>query len=262
LTDTLKPLILVTNDDGIGSKGIKVLTEIALEFGDVLVVAPESCRSATSHTVSINIPLFLKKVESQNGLTRYSCSGTSVDCVKFAINEISGRKPDFILSGINHGTNSAISIVYSGTMGAAMEGCIHGIPSAGFSLLDYNADANFEMAGHFTRKIIKVLISSGIPLNTCLNVNYPMLPLSEIIGIKICRQASSKWIEKFRKQYDDKSGEYYLLTGEFYNFEPDATDTDIWALNNNYISIVPVEVDYTAHHSLELLKIFENEIKI
>jgi 5'-nucleotidase len=262
LIPATKPLILVTNDDGIDSKGIRVLIDIATDFGDVHVIAPDTCRSATSHSVSVNTPLFLNKLEYRNGLIKYSCSGTAVDCVKFALNEISDRKPDFILAGINHGTNSAISIVYSGTMGAAMEGCIHGIPSAGFSLFDKYADADFTMAEFFTRKIVEQMIKSGLPDSTCLNVNFPDLPVEKIKGVKICRQAKSKWAEKFEKKTDNKNGSHYLLSGDFYNYEPDAADTDIWALHNGYISIVPVGVDYTAHQSIGILKVFENEIKI
>ncbi|MCX6257346.1 MAG: 5'/3'-nucleotidase SurE [Bacteroidia bacterium] len=256
-----KPLILVTNDDGINAKGIDQLIQIARRFGDVLVVAPDRGRSATSHTVTVNTPVYFSKIKEETGLIIYQCSGTSVDCVKFALNELNDQVPDFILAGINHGTNAAISIAYSGTMGAVMEGCIHGIPSAGFSLDDHHPDADFTMVSDFTKKIIDKLISNGLPHGVCLNVNFPLIQAHEVKGIKICRQASSKWVEKFDFS-EDEHGIYFILAGDFYNFEPDAVDTDDWAMRHNYISIVPVEIDFTAHHAINSIKMFEYEVKV
>ncbi len=249
-----RKLILVTNDDGFQAKGISYLTEIAKEFGDVVVVAPEKGQSGMSHSVSLNIPLFLKSHQSDNGHLLYSCSGTPADCVKIALHKVLKRKPDLIISGINHGSNASVSAIYSGTIAAAREGSMHGIPSVGFSLLNHSADADFTASAHFARIIISKVFENGIPDHTCLNVNIPDIEKDEIKGIKICRQTKGRWIEEFDQRTNPSNQDYFWLTGQFSNMEPLAEDTDEWALFNNFVSIVPIEVDLTSYHVLNELK--------
>lgn len=252
-----KRRILITNDDGIHARGIQALIELLRPYGDLLVVAPDKGQSAMSHAITINAPLHLKKIKEELDLTIYTCSGTSADCVKLAVNELESEKPDYLFSGINHGTNSSISIVYSGTMAAAVEGSIHGITSVGLSTLDYSEAADFTVPVHYTKNILENVFSNNIKKGTCLNVNFPKITLDEIKGIKVCRQAKSSWVESFDKRTDPHGREYYWLTGKFHNHEPEATDTDDWALRNNYVSIVPVEADLTAYTQIEALKHFE-----
>jgi 5'-nucleotidase len=249
-----KKLILVTNDDGYQAKGIASLIEIAKEFGDVVIVAPDKGQSGMSHSVSLNTPLFLTKHNDHNGHLSYSCSGTPADCVKIAIHKVLKRIPDLIISGINHGSNASVSAIYSGTIAAAREGSLNGVPSVGFSLLNHSHDANFDTSAHFARIIISKVFENGIPEHTCLNVNIPDIELNKINGIKICRQTKGKWIEEFDQRKNPSNRDYYWLTGQFTNFEPNAEDTDEWALQNNYVSIVPIEVDLTSYHVLEKLK--------
>lgn len=246
------PVILVTNDDGITSPGISALVEAMRELGEVVVVAPDSPQSGMGHAITLNSPLRLDKVEYHGETIGYQCSGTPVDCVKLAVNKILHRKPDLCVSGINHGSNSSINVIYSGTMSAAMEGAIEGIPSIGFSLLNYKLDADMTTSKHIAKIIAKNILKNGLPVNTLLNVNIPDLSLSELKGIKICRQALAKWQEEFDERFDPHGREYYWLTGKFIN--PDkGQDTDEWALKNGYVSVVPVEFDFTAHHAVTYL---------
>jgi len=254
---TMKRLkILVTNDDGIQARGINHLINLLLPFGDVLVVAPAEGQSAMSHAITIKHPLYLKKIHESEGLTKYVCSGTTVDCVKLALNAICDEKPDFIFSGINHGTNVAISVLYSGTMAGAIEGYIHGIPSIGISLWDHSEEADFTASVHYTKIIFEKLLASG-NRDFCLNVNLPKVELSAIQGIKVCRQTKSSWVESFEKRTNPGKRDYYWLTGSFNNFEPEATDHDHWALTHNYVSIVPINIDFTAHNKISGLKMLE-----
>lgn len=249
-----KPLILVTNDDGISAPGIRTLISVMNEIGDVVVVAPDSPQSAMGHAITINSTLHCNSVEVDNGPQQeYSCSGTPADCVKLGINEILEKKPDICVSGINHGSNSSINVIYSGTMSAALEASIEGIPAIGFSLLDYNWNADFESVRNYIKKITLTAINKGIPNGNALNVNFPKLKEKEIRGIKICRQAKAHWIEKFDKRTNPQGKEYYWLTGEFIN-EDHKNDSDEWALKNGYISIVPVKFDMTDHNNIEKLK--------
>lgn len=257
MTEKSKRLkILVTNDDGIQAKGINHLIDLLLPYGDVLVVAPAEGQSAMSHAITIKQPLFLKKIHESEGLTKYVCSGTSVDCVKLALNAICDEKPDYLFSGINHGTNVAISVLYSGTMAGAIEAYIHGIPSIGISVWDHSEDADFDASVHYTKQIFDKLLQSG-DRDFCLNVNLPRLPLAEIKGVKVCRQTRSSWVESFEKRTNPNKREYYWLTGSFNNYEPEAEDHDHWALVNKYVSVVPIEVDFTAHHKIAALKNLE-----
>ncbi len=244
-------LILVTNDDGVNAKGLESLAEVALEFGRVVVAAPSEAMSGMSHAITIKTPLRVREIPSKDKLKKYSIMGTPVDSVKLAFNSLMERRPDLVLSGINHGSNASSSVVYSGTMAAAMEGCVNLIPSAGFSLLDYDPDADFSYAKEVVRKVIYNILNKGLEPGVCLNVNIPAIPKEEINGIKICRQARGYWKEEFDKRTDPHNGEYYWLTGSFFNDEPDSPDTDESALRNGYVSIVPIKVDLTAHKSIE-----------
>ena len=249
-----KPLILVTNDDGISAPGIRTLISIMNEIGDVVVVAPDSPQSAMGHAITINSTLECNKVKIDDGpQIEYSCSGTPADCVKIAIHEILDKKPDLCVSGINHGTNSSINVTYSGTMSAAREASIIGIPAIGFSLLDYSWEADFKPIKKLIKKIALKSLSNGIPKDIALNINFPKLDEDKIKGIKICTQAKAHWIEKFDKRINPQGREYYWLTGEFINNDP-SKNTDEWALKNGYVSIVPVKYDFTEYNVLQELE--------
>jgi 5'-nucleotidase len=246
----VKPTILVTNDDGINAPGIRALISVMAEIGHVTVVAPDSPQSAMGHAITINNTLYLNKISKEKAtITEYSCSGTPVDCVKLAVNEIMTTKPDLCVSGINHGSNSSINVIYSGTMSAAVEAGIEGIPAIGFSLLDYDWNADFETIKPFVKKIALAVLAQKMIEGTVLNVNFPKLKEEEIKGIKICRQAKAIWMEKFDKRQTPYGKDYYWLTGEFIN-QDKGEDTDEWALANGYVSVVPVQFDLTAHHAI------------
>ena len=249
-----KPLILVTNDDGISAPGIRTLISAMNEIGDVIVVAPDSPQSAMGHAITINSTLHCNEIKIDDGPQKeYSCSGTPADCVKLGINEILDRKPDICVSGVNHGSNSSINVIYSGTMSAAVEASIEGIPAIGFSLLDYSWNADFNSIKKYLIRITKKALEEGIHKGSALNINFPKLIENEIKGIKICRQANAYWVEKFDKRTNPQGKEYYWLTGEFIN-EDKGEDSDEWALANGYISIVPVKLDMTDHKNINTLK--------
>ena len=246
-------LILVTNDDSVSAKGIHALAEVASDFGRVVVVAPDKPQSGMGHAITINASLRLQKTSYHLGaLQEYSCSGTPVDCVKMAVSEILNRKPDLCVSGINHGSNSSINIVYSGTMSAAIEAGMEGIPSIGFSLLNYHWEADFSQIESFIKTITNQVLNQGLQKGVILNVNFPKLLENDIKGVRVCRQANANWIEKFDKRQTPLGRDYYWLTGEFNNLD-NGEDTDEWALENGYISVVPVQYDLTAHHYIEEL---------
>lgn len=248
-----KPLILVTNDDGVTAPGIRALISVMKQLGDVVVVGPDSPQSATGHAITINNTLHINKIDIDPEIEQeYSCSGTPVDCVKFAVNEILHRKPDLCVSGINHGSNSSINVIYSGTMSAAVEAGIEGIPAIGFSLLDYNWNADFEPVKAFVKQIAEQVLENGLPEGVILNVNFPKLSEKEIKGIKVCRQAKAMWTEKFDKRTNPMGKEYYWLSGKFVNLDK-GEDTDEWALAEGYVSVVPVQFDLTAHHAIQTL---------
>jgi 5'-nucleotidase len=239
-----KPVILITNDDGITAPGIRNLVEAVKDLGKIVVVAPDKPQSGMGHAITIGQPLRLHKVNVFEGIESYSCTGTPVDCVKLAVDKVLHRKPDLCLSGINHGANHSINVIYSGTMSAAVEAAIESIPSAGFSLLDYNIEADFEGARKFVRIIVENMLKTKLDKHTVLNVNIPSVPVELLKGIRICRQAYAKYIEDFIERADPHGKMYYWLTGEFVNFDK-GKDTDVWALANNYVSIVPVQFDLT-----------------
>lgn len=244
------PTILVTNDDGINAPGIRKLISLAREFGKVTVVAPDQPRSGMSHAITSGFPLRLKKLHEEENYSEYICSGTPVDAVKMGEQIVMGKKPDLVLSGINHGSNASVNIIYSGTMGAVLEACIDGIPAIGFSLLDYSSGADFSAVDDFVRKIVRNTLEHGLPEHTCLNVNIPAVSKDNIRGIRVCRQAKGRWEEEFDIRIDPHNKHYYWLTGVFSDGDT-SPDSDSWALANNYISVVPVHYDFTAHHALD-----------
>lgn len=246
-----KPTILVVNDDGITATGIKNLIEVMQEIGHVVVVAPDSPQSGMGHAITIGKPIRFDKVNLYEGVEMYKCSGTPVDCVKLGVNKIfKGKKPDLCVSGINHGLNNSINVIYSGTMSAAVEGAIEKIPSIGFSMDDFSADADFSHTKKYIKSICLEVLAHGLPDGTLLNVNFPKG--DGIKGIKICRQANAKWAEEFDERIDPYNRPYYWLTGVFQNFDH-GEDTDVWALAHNFVSIVPVQFDLTAHHAIQML---------
>ena len=254
------PTILVINDDGINAKGIRSLIEVAKEFGNVLVVAPDGPRSGMSHAITLNTPLRIKKIAEYDNVIEYLSNGTPVDCVKLAQKVILNRYPDIVLSGINHGSNAAISLLYSGTMAAALEAAFENIPSIGFSLLNYNSDADFETSKIVPRQIIKKVLSDGLDEHNCLNVNIPDVKIDDLKGFKITRQAKGYWKEELIPQKDPHDRIYYWLTGEFFN-QDTAKDTDMWALENNYVSIQPVQFDLTSYKLLNKIAHWQDSLK-
>jgi 5'-nucleotidase len=248
-----KPLILITNDDGVEAKGLDALIDAIRPLGSIVAVAPADPQSGMSHAITVKVPLRITKLRDEDDLTIYKCFGTPVDCVKMAINHLLPRKPDLLLSGINHGSNSAASVFYSGTMGAALEGCINEITSIGYSLLNLDHDADFSTAKYYADIVTRMVLKNGLPKSICLNVNIPDIALDKIAGIKVCRQNMGFWREEFDQRIDPAGKHYFWLTGVFHNTEPDATDTDEWALNNSYISIVPLKTDLTCHDTLSEL---------
>ncbi|MFW5760601.1 MAG: 5'/3'-nucleotidase SurE [Cyclobacteriaceae bacterium] len=248
-----KPLILVSNDDGIISKGIRVLVELMKPLGEVVVVAPDSPQSGMGHAITVGNMLRLYDSRTFDGVRSYACSGTPADCIKiskkYALNH---RKPDLVVSGINHGSNTSISVLYSGTMSAAIEGAIEGLPSIGFSLCDYSHEADFSHVESFVTKIASQVLKTGLPKGVALNVNFPRKTSEPLKGIKICRQARAKWEEDFDRRTDPSGEQYFWLTGKFSNFDK-GEDNDEWAIANNYVSVVPCQFDLTAHHSISVL---------
>jgi 5'-nucleotidase len=252
-----KPLILVVNDDGIFAPGIKALIQVASTLGEVVVVAPDSPQSAKGHAITINDPIRIKKVDIFPNIVAYECSGTPVDCVKIAKHVVlKGRKIDFCVSGINHGSNASINIIYSGTMSAAMEASVENIPAIGFSLCDFAFDADFEPYKEYVYKIIDFIIKNPMRSGKLLNVNIPKCKTEEIMGIKVCRQAEGRWVEEFKEGFDPSGRPYYWLTGKFLN-DDDGTDTDLAALDLNYISIVPSGHDLTNYQAIAEVKKME-----
>jgi 5'-nucleotidase len=244
-----KPVILITNDDGVTAPGIMNLVEAVKDLGKVVVVAPDKPQSGMGHAITIGQPLRLQKVHLFGDIEAYSCTGTPVDCVKLAVDKVLHRKPDLCLSGINHGANHSINVIYSGTMSAAVEAAIESIPSAGFSLLDYSIEADFTGARKFVRLVVKKMLSTQLEKHTVFNVNIPALPVEVLKGFKLCRQAYAKYEEDFVERQDPNGRKYFWLTGEFVNFD-EGKDTDVWALANGYVSIVPVQFDMT-HYELK-----------
>ncbi len=252
-----KPLILVTNDDGITAPGIRKLAEFMGEIGEVVVVAPNSPQSGKGHAITINSTLTYEEIHLDENQKNYSLSGTPVDCVKFALDKILTRKPDLVVSGINDGANSSINVIYSGTMSAAVEAGVEGLQAIGFSLLDFSWDADFSQAKKYIQQIVRNVLENPIPKGIVLNVNIPKLPEKEIKGIKVCKQAQAKWEESFDERINPHGKKYYWLTGYFNNMD-NSQDADEIALSEGYISIVPVKFDLTAYEYIsDLRKVME-----
>lgn len=253
-----RSLILVTNDDGIVAPGIRALVEVAVQLGEVVVVAPDSPQSAKGHAITVREPLRLRHVRVFPGIEAWESSGTPVDCVKLARHVVlKGRQIDLCVSGINHGSNASINIIYSGTLSAAMEASLEGIKSIGFSLLDHSFEADFEPAKPWVRRIMEYVLRDEFPAGKLLNVNIPRLPAEQIRGIRVCRQAEARWMEEFVEGRDPQNQPYYWLTGKFVNLDP-KDDTDIWALENGYISVVPSMHDLTDYLLLKQIS-FDDE---
>jgi 5'-nucleotidase len=257
-----KPLILVVNDDGIFAPGIAALIDVVKNLGEVVVVAPDSPQSAMGHALTIHDPIRVnrdKKIFPD--IEAYECSGTPVDCVKLAkFLILKERKIDLCVSGINHGANHSVNILYSGTLSAAMEASIEGIPSIGFSLMDFSFDANFEYCKPYVERICAYALNNEMP-SKLLNVNFPKLPADKIRGIKICRQANARWAEEFQEGHDPTGRPYYWLTGKFINLDKGKRDTDVWALENGYVSVVPSHHDLTQYTAIDKLKDLD-EVKV
>ena len=248
-----RPLILVTNDDGITAPGIRNLISFMNEIGEVVVVAPNSPQSGKGHAITINSTLSYEEVTLDGPQTDFSCSGTPVDCVKMALDKILTRRPDIVVSGINHGANSSINVIYSGTMSAAVEAGVEGIPAIGFSLLDFSWEADFTQAKEFIQNIVRRTLEHPMPKGVVLNVNIPKLPANEIKGIKFCKQAAAYWDDRFEERKDPFGHSYFWLTGKFQEIETEE-DTDLHYINEGYATIVPTQFDMTAHAAIEELK--------
>jgi 5'-nucleotidase len=254
------PLILITNDDGFEARGLEALVEAAKDVGEVVVITPNGSRSGMGHAITMHVPLRLQLYKTENGINYYRTNGTPVDCIKLAQRVVlRDRKIDLVLSGINHGSNSSVSIIYSGTMAAAIEASFEGLPAIGFSLLDYSHKADFSAAVAYAKKIIKKVLQNGLPKHVCLNVNIPKLPTSEIKGIKITRQTLGYWHEDLEERIDPFGGKYYWLAGHLENLEKEATDTCEYALHNGFVSVMPVHFDMTSHKTIDNLKHWEND---
>ena len=249
-------LIFVTNDDSYLSKGFRCAVELAAEFGHVVAIAPDRVQSGMSQAITINSPLFLRPIQQSDNIEIYAFSGTPVDCAKLAFDHFfAERRVDLVLSGINHGSNAAVNVMYSGTMGAAIEGSFYGVPSVGLSLDDHDADADFEGAVKYGRMVIASVLAEAdrLPRPLCLNVNVPKCDAEAIEGIRLCRQTRGFWREDFYARQDPHGREYFWLTGAFQNAEPEAEDTDEWALAHRYVAVVPVQVDMTDYRMLKSL---------
>ncbi len=250
-----KPLILITNDDGYQAKGIEALIDSVKDLGDIIVVAPDGPRSGMSSAITSLQPLRVYLISESQNIKVYATTGTPVDCVKLGISELAERRPDIVLSGVNHGSNAAVAVLYSGTMGAAIEGAVFKIPSIGFSLLDHSRNADFTYSKKYIHSITKQVLEDGLPSGTCLNVNIPKG--DDIKGIRVCRQTSGQWVNEFMQSKDGADKDIYWLTGNFENDEPSDEMTDEWALANRYVSVVPVKVDMTNHDLIASIKSWE-----
>ncbi len=247
-----RPLILITNDDGVNAPGLRKLISVVKPLGDLIVIGSDTTKSGMAHAVTIQTPIRVKKLAEEPGYVEYESTGTPVDNVKLGKHTLSDRLPDLVLSGINHGSNASINIIYSGTMGAALEAAIDNIPAIGFSLLDYSLDADFGHVDDMLLAITKKALADGMPKGVCLNVNFPRKSDEPIKGIKVCRQAESRWVEEFEERKDPYGRSYYWLAGRFENGDA-RPDTDEKALAENYVSVVPSNVDFTSHDHVDTL---------
>ena len=247
-----RPLLLISNDDGYRAKGINALVEMLANVADIIVCAPESARSGYACAFSATLPLRLDCREKRPGVEIWSCNGTPVDCVKMALAEIVPRRPDMVIGGINHGDNASVNTHYSGTMGVTMEGCMKYIPSVAFSLCDYREDADFEPLRPLVREITRKVLTEGLPLGVCLNVNFPLVEAYQ--GVRVCRMAKGTWYNEVSKCHHPRGYDYWWMVGSYRNDEPEAEDTDNWALAHGYVAITPTQVDVTAYQAIDLVR--------
>ena len=255
--DKNRPLILITNDDGYAAKGLRKLVTLMRTLGDVVLISTDEVMSAKSHSCTIRDRLYVRLVQQEECFTEYRCNGTPVDCVKLAYQKLCERQPDLVVSGINHGMNAATTVVYSGTIGAVIEACMNGLTAIGYSLFSLDPDADFDHLDTAILEITKKVLAEGLPKGVCLNVNFPKRGEEPLKGIKVCRQAACRWVELFKDKFDENGEQFYDLEG---TFESDDVmpDTDLWALQHNYASLVPTCFDWTAHAQIEPMKEFEN----
>jgi 5'-nucleotidase len=247
-----RPLLLISNDDGYQAKGVNSLIEMLSDLGDIVVCAPEDARSGFSCAFSASTPLRLQLREQRPGVEIWSCNGTPTDCVKLALAEVVSRKPDIVVGGINHGDNASVNAHYSGTMGVTLEGCMKYIPSVAFSLCDFRADADFEPMRPLIRDITKRVLKEGLPQGVCLNVNFPLVSVYH--GVKVCRMCRGTWGQEVTKCHHPRGYDYWWMVGQYTNDEPDAEDTDRWALENGYVAITPTQIDLTAYQVIDMIK--------
>ena len=251
-----RPLILITNDDGYAAKGLRKLVALVRTLGDVVLISTDEVMSAKSHSCTIRERIYVHLVQEEDGFKEYRCNGTPVDCVKLGYQKLCERQPDLVVSGINHGMNAATTVVYSGTIGAVIEACMNGLNAIGYSLFSLDPDADFDHLDTAILEITRKVLKEGLPKGVCLNVNFPKRSEEPMKGIKVCRQAACRWVEYFNDLYDENGEQYFNLDGTFESddIEP---DTDLWALQNNYVSVVPTCFDWTAHRWIEPMKWFE-----
>ena len=254
-----RPLILIANDDGYQAKGINCLIDMLRDMGDIIVCAPDSGRSGYACAFSAVKPLRLEKVREEEGLQVWWCNGTPVDCVKMALHCICPRRPDMIVGGINHGDNASVNTHYSGTMGVVMEGCMKYIPSVAFSLCDYRPDADFEPMRAIVRKVSAQVLKEGLPRGVCLNVNFPLT--EEIKGVRVCRMAFGTWGKEVVSCHHPRGYDYYWMVCEYTNDEPEAEDTDNWALTHGYIAITPTRMDVTSYEMMKQMESWDLKIE-
>lgn len=250
-----RPLLLISNDDGVQAKGLQELVRMLQPVADLFVVAPDGARSGSSCSITSEIPIKQTLLKSAEGLTVYSCSGTPADCVKLSLDQLLQCQPDLVIGGINHGGNASVNVHYSGTMGVVKEGALHGIPSVAFSLLDHDAQADFTPLQPFVQRIVRLILENGIPYGTCLNVNFPAV--EDFAGVKVCRMAYSSWQDEYTLCERPSGGHYYWLGGECVNDEPEESDTDSWALERGYVAVTPVHIDETDYDLKETLSHWE-----
>ena len=247
-----RPLLLLSNDDGVQAKGLQELVKTLRPLADLVVVAPDGPRSGASAAITSEFPLRLTLLKNEPGLTVYQCNGTPVDCVKLALHAVMPRRPDLVVGGINHGDNSSVNVHYSGTMGVVIEGCLKQLPAVGFSLCNHAPDADFGPVLPYVRRITETVLREGLPEGTCLNVNFPDAPTFQ--GVRICRQTHGVWRGEYEAHRHPKGGERYWLTGWYDNLEPDSEDTDHWALDHGYVAITPTQIDMTAYGLMDTMK--------
>jgi len=262
--NTNKPLILIANDDGYQAKGINSLVDMLRPLADIVVCAPEGARSGFSCAFSAELPLRLTLHRQEEGLEVWSCNGTPVDCVKMALDNILDSKPDIVVGGINHGDNSSVNSHYSGTMGVVLEGAMKYIPSVAFSLCDHRAEADFEPLRPYIIDITRHVLENGLPQGTCLNVNFPLLDnegreergeVRAYRGVRVCRMARGRWVDETNRCHHKRGYDYWWMVGNYVSDEPDADDTDRWALSHGYVAITPTTIDVTAYDAFSQLKV-------